>query len=419
MSLLIKALDKAEKAQEEQQLKLQKETRRRAENIANDSESGLHLELEPPQQPSKSEGLADFVEDSDDIARAANIFEAKQYTNTGINPLLWIAGIGFLVLICVGYYFYVQLNNLQLQPAVINQPVEKVSNYQSPSSQAYDVEQNKTEVESGSDHSDSLLKPSVSGASSEEPNEDNTKIGLAANEEKVFEGETPKQKTVADSQKVVNQSGAAMTFGAPIASESASIEISRSQTEQGVNPVLLNAYNAYNAGNDTEALALYRTVLQKDRRNVDALLGMGAIAERQGRQNDALGWFRKVLELEPRNAIALSAFYDSEQDVQTKEQKLKSLIAKNPNDFNALADLGAYYADQDRWAEAQQSYFEAYRLNITADNAFNLAVSLDQMRKPKLALPYYQQALDLINKSPTYSFDQSIVQMRIKAIQEK
>lgn len=49
----------------------------------------------------------------------------------------------------------------------------------------------------------------------------------------------------------------------------------------GVDPVLLSAYEAYSRGDDTAAQKQYRQVLQADIRNVDALLGMAAIAVRQ------------------------------------------------------------------------------------------------------------------------------------------
>jgi tetratricopeptide (TPR) repeat protein len=147
---------------------------------------------------------------------------------------------------------------------------------------------------------------------------------------------------------------------------------------------------------------------------------MGAIAEREGRVDDALGWYQKVLEIDPKNTTALSAYAASVvQDDQTSAFKLKSMLAENPNDANAHANLGAYFAGQAQWAEAQQSYFEAYRINATAENAFNLAVSLDQMGKPALALPYYQQALAQVTASPSSTIDIAALQARIAAIQSQ
>ncbi|MGV3582669.1 MAG: tetratricopeptide repeat protein [Methylophilus sp.] len=431
MSLLIKALDKAEKAQEEQQ-KLQKSTRRQASNIANgfeDSkgEGALKLELEQPSQPSSPAKRVDDERDNDNIARAANVFDAKQAPQASIPPLVWLAGLGLLALLGVGFYFYYQLNQLQSPTMVADQRLTQANQSTSSPLSQNDVSKDGIQIAEAPqafiDTTEKVdVKPNIStGEGSRAPKADMMKLEASQTEKLTSEEEliTPArtQKDIGEASNTGTRS--ITTQNVSIASESVSVQISRSRTEQGVNPALLSAYNAYNAGKDAEAQALYKSVLQKDIRNVDALLGMGAIAERQNRLNDAYGWYGKVLEVEPRNATALAAYYDIEQNGQTKEQKLKVLIAKNANDFNAQADLGAYYAEQNRWAEAQQSYFEAYRLNATADNAFNLAVSLDQMNKPKLALPYYQQALDLMHKNPTHALDESVLQARIQAIQEK
>jgi tetratricopeptide (TPR) repeat protein len=204
-----------------------------------------------------------------------------------------------------------------------------------------------------------------------------------------------------------------------IASESASIQVSQSKPQDAINPLVMRAYDAYCAGNDNEAQKLYKQALQRDGLNADALLGLGAIASRQGRIADAGGWYRKVLELDPKNTTALAAMADVQQlqDPQMGESRLKSLLAKSPNDANLNAALGNLYADQNQWSAAQQAYFEAYRLNESADNAFNLAVSLDQMGKPKLALPYYQQALQMAQQSSASNIDKAALEARIAAIQ--
>jgi uncharacterized protein HemY len=77
--------------------------------------------------------------------------------------------------------------------------------------------------------------------------------------------------------------------------------------------------------------------------------------------------------------------------------------------------LGNYYAERNQWSSAQQAYFDAYSLNASADNAFNLAVSLDHMGKPKLALPYYQRALELASSNS--NIDKAALEARIAAIQ--
>jgi len=63
----------------------------------------------------------------------------------------------------------------------------------------------------------------------------------------------------------------------------------------GVDPTLMAAYQAFTRGEDVAAQQQYRQVLQRDVHNVDALLGMAAIAQRQGRNADAAGWYQKSI----------------------------------------------------------------------------------------------------------------------------
>ncbi len=204
-----------------------------------------------------------------------------------------------------------------------------------------------------------------------------------------------------------------------IASESASIQVSQSKPQDAINPTLLRAYEAYNAGNLSEAQKLYKQVLQRDSSNVDAMLGLGAIASSQGRVADANGWYRKVLSSDPRNSTAQAGLLESQQqnDPQAGESHIKSMLARSPNDANLHKALGDLYAEQNQWPAAQQAYFDAFRLTESAENALNLGVSLDHMGKPKLALPYYQQALQMAQQLSVSGIDKAALEARIAAIQ--
>jgi len=187
-----------------------------------------------------------------------------------------------------------------------------------------------------------------------------------------------------------------------------------------VDPTLMSAYQAFVKGEDTYAQQQYRQVLQRDSQNIDALLGMGAIAQRQGRDSDSLGWYQKVLELDPKNPIALSASLNPQgnfDDVNT-ESRIKSMLSQQPEDANLHAVLGNLYAKQNQWPSAQESYFNASRLAPNnADYQFNLAVSLDHMGKSSVALKYYQRSLDLLNRSGGLSPDKAELEARIREIQ--
>ncbi|MBA3695974.1 MAG: hypothetical protein H0W85_04245 [Methylotenera sp.] len=188
----------------------------------------------------------------------------------------------------------------------------------------------------------------------------------------------------------------------------------------GVDPTLLSAYQAFNHGQDALAQQQYRLVLQRDVRNVDALLGMAAIAQRQRRDADAFGWYQKVLEIEPRNTVAQSALINTQASVDSTatESKIKSMLAQQPEAAHLHEALGNLYAEQNQWPAAQEAYFNASRYAPNnADYAFNFAISLDHLGKSSLALIQYQRALDLVNKSGASSPDRAQLETRIRTLQ--
>ena len=199
-----------------------------------------------------------------------------------------------------------------------------------------------------------------------------------------------------------------------------SLQLSHTKSTTGIEPTLMAAYQAFNQGELSQAQHLYRQALQKDVRNVDALLGMAAIAQRQARNSDALGWYQKVLEVDPAQPFALSAMVGLQPALDSDSQinHLKNLIAQQPENAQFHASLGNLYAEQNRWQEAQASYFEAVRFAPqSAAFLFNLAVSLEHLNQPQLALMQYQRALQLVERTSTTSPDPLILKSRILALQ--
>ena len=95
------------------------------------------------------------------------------------------------------------------------------------------------------------------------------------------------------------------------------------------------------------------------------------------------------------------------------ESRVKSMIADNPGAHVLNFTLGNQLAQQGRWPEAQQEYFKAFSAEPeNADFAYNLAVSLDHLRQPKLALEYYRRALSLAQTRGA-SFDLNAAQARV------
>jgi Tfp pilus assembly protein PilF len=213
---------------------------------------------------------------------------------------------------------------------------------------------------------------------------------------------------------------------APIASDEGNsknthLTLTRRTPADAVEPAVLAAYNAFQRGDYATSQQQYRIALQQDARNIDALLGMAAVAQRQNRLADANGWYQKVLEVAPRNTIALTAIANLQvnQDAVASESRLKSLIAQQPSAAHLHAALGHLYATKQQWSDAQDAYFNASRLSPNlAEYAFNVAVSLEHLNKPQLALVQYERTLSLINSTDAISPSRQIVEARIQALQQ-
>ncbi len=195
--------------------------------------------------------------------------------------------------------------------------------------------------------------------------------------------------------------------------------VSVQRATPSVDPAVARAYDAYNAGDLATAKTGYEQALQRDPRNRDALLGLAAIDQRTGNPDMADIRYQRLLELDPRDSQALAGQLSlrSQNDPLQTESRIKSLLANQPDAPHLRFALGNQYAQQGRWNEAQPEYFRAWTAEPeNPDYAFNLAVSLDHMRQPKLALEYYQKALLLAQKRPA-AFNAAQAAARVQQLQ--
>jgi tetratricopeptide (TPR) repeat protein len=377
MSLLIKALQKAEQSKGEAT----------EAPVASLSAAAQELELAPHHagdEPSLREeggfdGLTPAKTAASSQRQAAAVFRAGQSEDAGVSRTVWLAGGGalLLLLLAVGFYYYLQsLNQPELviarrpvAPAPVAAPIQTLpvmpeNTVAEP--RPVDPPQEKALQKPESPVARSIEKPPV-------PVEQPDMI-VAVGSVK------PKARPVDDAAPKVTRSRAPT-----------------SSVSEGV----LAGYRAYMAGDDVAASRQYRQAAQAEPRNVDAWQGLAAAAARQGKTDEATAAYMRVLELEPRNAVAQAGLVGlmAQSDPVAGESRLKGLIAQQPEAAFLHAALGNLYADQGQWPSAQQSYFQAYHFDsANAEYAFNLAVSLDQMGKTDLALTHYQRALELLPK---------------------
>jgi len=371
---------------------------------------------------------------------AANVFVANQAVQNSTSPAtLLMLGVAGALTIWLGLQGYQYIDKLNAPEAVFVRPPPQVTVTAVTASPAVPPAQ-VAEPQAGIDapvaapaavpeSAVSVAKPAVNAQGS-------------AHESAAFTGDTATARSVADSKtaakKTVDSRAAEYADvpgdGYAEPKKGAPLKLVSRTPAAGVDPTLLAAYQAYSRGDDAAAQKQYRQVLQSDIRNVDALLGMAAIAVRQSRYADANGWYQKVLEIEPRNSTALSAIANSQISTESAasatadnagtESRIKSMLAQQPEAANLHAALGNLYAAQNQWPLAQMAYFNASRYAPnSADYAFNLAISLDQLGKPGLALAQYQRALALLNNSGdanspgASNLDKAQLEARIQALQ--
>ncbi|MGQ0751685.1 MAG: tetratricopeptide repeat protein [Betaproteobacteria bacterium] len=196
------------------------------------------------------------------------------------------------------------------------------------------------------------------------------------------------------------------------------IVVKKGDAGPAVNPVLANAYASLQAGSLTSASQLYSQVLRSEPRNVDALLGLAAIAVRENRNDDASAHYRAILDADPRHALAQSGLIalTGRADPIAAESHLKQLIAREPS-AHLFFTLGNLYADQSLWAPAQQAYFQAHHLEPdNPDYVYNLAVGLEHIGQPRLALGFYRRAVELAAAREHVNFDPARARERITAL---
>jgi len=371
---------------------------------------------------------------------AANVFVANQAAQNSTSPsALLMLGIAGALIIWLGLQGYQYINKLNVPEAVLVRPPSQAGAAAGTASPAVPPVQ-VTEPQAG------VEVPVAARASIPEklalPAKPAGNAQGAAHEAAAITGDTNAAtgSAAADSKttaKKMADNRAAVYADMPDDGEaeprkSVPLKLVSRTPAAGVDPTLLAAYQAYSRGDDAAAQKQYRQVLQGDIRNVDALLGMAAIAVRQSRYADANGWYQKVLEAEPRNSTALSAIANSQIGTESAasatadnagaESRIKSMLAQQPEAANLHAALGNLYATQNQWPLAQAAYFNASRYAPnSADYAFNLAVSLDHLGKPGLALAQYQRALELLNNSGdalgASNLDKAQLEARIQTLQ--
>jgi len=206
------------------------------------------------------------------------------------------------------------------------------------------------------------------------------------------------------------------------------ISFVRRESASTVDPMLRQAYEAYQRGELSIARALYQQVLEESPQQRDAMLGLAAIASANQDAVAAMQLYSGLLARDPSDSVARAGLLALRPagSIADQEREFRRLMTQQGNVAAVVYAVGNFYATQRRWNEAQRYYFNALQLAkadelngipVNPDYAFNLAVSLERINQADAAGTYYQEAITFAD-SHAASFDLSIARSRLASLAE-
>ena len=370
------------------------------------------VSAEPPRRVGTSRSAISLGEAQAAAEREAarNVFSVKQANAKPRSALPLILAIGGTAILLVGAYFWWQLQ------ALSGSSLAPVGGINVPAT----VRPLPALVVSATEPE--MVITSVNDPSAPPPSKAQT-----ASPNAILAATPPApEKSVFAERQAAPRARPQKTPAAPATTDAMSepepmVRISRRQPKPQSS--IASAYDALLAGQFELAQRAYETVLRRDPKSTDALLGLATIAGSAGQTDRAYQYYLLALESNPTNATAQAGLVmtGSNADPALAESRLKSALASQPDSAALHFALGNIYARQKRWSEAQQAYFNAY--SIEPDNAdfiFNEAVSLDHLHKSSLAAQYYRMALTAADRdggARPIAFDRQQVRDRLLQLQ--
>lgn len=348
-----------------------------------------------------------------DRETAKNVFVAKQSTAvesaSGRKWLLPALALGIVVVGSGGWYVWNELNRISGPAAMAQRPAATAVS--PPPAQPTGTAPSMSQQTAPMPPAGSLpvvveaplpplLPPATDSSSSPTPSSKTTAVAGVARE-------WDEREALARALKQMPPSG-----DTPVA-----LRLTQSLAPVAVSAELSEAYQSLKEGNYTAAVARYSKLVQSEPLSTDAQLGLATALARNGDAAAAARHFRSVLAIDPRNTNAIAGLISlNRTGPDSTEVELKTLISKFPDSAALHFALGNRLASDRRWFEAQQSYFEAYRLDANrADYVYNLAVSLDHLGKEALARDYYSKALAMPVDAGG-QFDKAVVARRLREL---
>lgn len=344
--------------------------------------------------------------------------------------LLMFIGIGFYGML----YYQEQSDKLEL--SMNKYALEKFEvasakpSINSPSSNSLDSDTNsKSNIENANNQAENLLSEPTKDSFTKDGvnNNDSQIVVLNTNDSpaEILATESHKGLAKSPAQKLNKSTRTSVQAKIPSTNKAVKNRLIKQDVAQfnvvTTQTILSQGYEYYSAQNYPLAMEAFNSVLQKDPKNKNALIGLGAISASTGDNLSAIGYYQRVLEFSPNNLDALEAIANLSGELELDEQWSRDLLdmANEYPDSSVLQYAsGNIYAKENDWLQAQKHYFNAHAMAPNnPDYLLNLAISFDHLGKYDLAIKFYTQALGFAATVPI-NFDQSMVRDRLISIRQ-
>jgi len=155
-------------------------------------------------------------------------------------------------------------------------------------------------------------------------------------------------------------------------------------------------YNALVRGDHEMALGFYERTLQQEPRSVLAQLGRGAALQKLGRSDEARVAYERVLKIDPSNREALTNLTAivAEREPGEALRRLLDLEREYPSFSPVKAQIGLVYARMGNFEPALDYLRRAASLTPDAPMyQYNLALVLDRLNRKEQAVVSYERVL--------------------------
>lgn len=182
--------------------------------------------------------------------------------------------------------------------------------------------------------------------------------------------------------------------GDTVTAAKAGIKIEVKEPPLDINNELDKAYNSLMSGETDAAIMTYKTILENDPKNRNALFGLATTYHRIGNYDMARTLYAELLAVDPNNRDGLNNFLGLLADESPQEalKQLAALESRNPQFSPIPAQMAVIYQKLGNYDMAGEQMMRA--IDLAPENLtyrYNYAIMLDRQGRYEEAAPLYRQ----------------------------